>query len=261
VGLLLVLALPVAAAVKVKVTVVDKRTAEPVTGLTAGDFQVKVDNRVLPVEACAYEKEAIDVVLMLDSSQIGERIASLAPSLISQLAGSEQMAIVSYDSGAELVQDFTSSKEILLAALGRIRYGNSPALTDALYAVAADGFEDATFRRVILLLTTGVDGPASVSDEELLRVCRRDGVSVYPVYMMKYGRSKLEKLARSTGGAAFSAQQVSKGSGNPAVGIFESLRGRYELTLEGNLPLRGAANISIAGRNKKQLFVSYVDAE
>ena len=46
------------------------------------------------------------------------------------------MAIVAYDSGAELVQEATSGKEQLQSALAQIRFGNSPRLLDGLYAVA-----------------------------------------------------------------------------------------------------------------------------
>jgi hypothetical protein len=186
-------------------------------------------------------------------------ITRQAPSFIAQLAEEEQMSIVAYDESAEVIQDFTSSQQILRNSLSRIRFGNSPRLLDALYAVAADGFEGATYRRVILALTTGVDGASGVTDTEVLRVCRRNGVSIYPVYTMGYGRSKLEKLARLSGGASFNARALSKLMEDPAPLIVDVMRGHYELTLTGNLPLGDKAKIEVRGQKRKNLLVSYLE--
>jgi hypothetical protein len=143
--------------------------------------------------------------------------------------------------------------------LKQIQFGNSPRLLDALYAVVADGFEGATFRRAILLLTSGVDGPSSVTQEEVLRICRRNSVSVFPVHLMGYGRSRLRDIARLTGGAAFRAQEISKGAENPAEVIFQAMRGHYQITIGGNLPLGKSAKFEVRGHKSKNLNVSFLE--
>ncbi len=256
--LTLALALPAAAATKLFVTVIDRKTGEPVTNLNAADFTVTVDNTARAVEACDYTRGTIDVLLLLDSSLIGEAVASFAPALISQLADNEQMAIVAYDAAADLIQHFTSSKDLLRAALDRIKFGNSPKLLDALYAAAADGFQGASFRRVLLLLTSGIDAPGRVTARDVVRIARRNNVSIYPVYMIGYGRSQLQRLARDTGGASFSLRDMSRaGRRPPAERIFDVMRGRYTLTLRGNLPL--GENLKLEVRGKKNLLISYVE--
>jgi len=258
---LLALAAPAVAQTKMIVTVVDKKTSEPITDLRAADFSVTVGKAPRAVRACEYKRGIIDIVLMLDSSLIGERSSRLAPSLIRQLDEKDQMSIVAYDHSAQVIQEFTASQPTLMAALHRIEFGNSPRLTDALYATAADGFEGAAFRRVVLLLTSGVDGPSSVKLEEVIRVCRRNQVSVFPVHMMKFGRSRLEKIARLTGGAPFSETEITKRAADPAATIFRTMRGHYELTVAGNLPLGDDAKITIASLPKKKVFVSYLEME
>jgi hypothetical protein len=235
---------------KLVVTVVNKDTGAPVTDLKAGEFSVTLGDTARPATAAEYKTGLIDVVLMLDSSLIGGQISSLAPSLIGELGEKEQMALVTYDAAADLLQEFTSSKDLLKEALSRVKFGNSPRLLDALYAVAADGFEGSTYRRVILLLTTGVDGPGSSNLDDVVRLCRRNGVSVYPLYMMGYGRSTLERLAMRTGGAAFNARELAKRSQNPSAQVFEVMRGFYELTLPGNLPLGDKAKVDVSRKGK-----------
>ncbi len=241
------------------VTVTDKKTGAPVKDLRPQEFRIRIGNTPRRVLAAEYETGPVDVVLMLDTSLIGGQISSLAPSLIRELDEKEQMAIVAYHSAADLIQEFTSSKDLLRRALGTVEFGNSPRLLDALYAVAADGFEGSVYRRVILLLTSGVDGPSRVTREEVARICRRNGVSIYPVYMMNYGRSVLEKLARVTAGAAFNARELARRSTDPAARVFEVMRGRYRLTLAGNLPLGDKAKVEI--QRKGKYFASYLEME
>ncbi len=256
--LALAIAAPVVAATKLLVTVIDRKTGEPLTDLKAEDFTVTTDKTARAIESCEYGTGIIDVLLLLDSSLIGEAVASFAPDLVNQLGEKEQMSIVAYDSAADLIQNFTSSKDLLRGALSRVKFGNSPRLLDALYAAAGEGFEGSSFRRVILLLTTGVDGPSRVSDREVIRVARRNSVSIYPVYMIGYGRSQLEKLARETGGASFSLRDMGRsGARSPAERIFEVMRGRYTLTLSGNLPLGDRLKVEVNGKSK--LLISYLE--
>ncbi|MCP5110263.1 MAG: hypothetical protein GY953_05460 [bacterium] len=260
VGVLLVLclALPAAGVTKLLVTVVDKKSGEPVLDLKASDFAVLVDKVDKRVEACEYGSGVIDVMLLMDSSLIGEMVRPFAVELIKQLGEKEQMAIVAYHSAADLVQDFTASRELLMGSLAEVEFGNAPRMLDALYATADSGFEHASFRRVILLVTTGVDGPSRVRTKEVIRLARRNDVSVYPVFMTGYGKSLFERLARETGGAAFSLREMSKRMReSPAERIFEVMRSHYTLTLTGNLPLGDNVKVDLPARkNRKKLLIS-----
>ncbi len=257
----LALAVPATGATEILVTVTEKKSGAPVTELTAADFTVITGKTEHRVTGCRFEQEAIDIVLMVDASSIGEAVTSLAPALVDQLEDKEQMAIVAYSSSADLIQEFTSSKNLLRRALSQVKFGNSPRLMDAIYASIEDGFEGASFRRVILLLTSGVDGPGRVSTRELIRTARRRGVSLYPVFLMTYGRSLLERLARETGGAMFNLRQMSNsagGSASAASRIFTVMRSHYTLTLPGNLPLGENLKVRLKRKNKK-LLVSYLE--
>ncbi len=255
-----ILALPARPATKLLVTVIEQKSGKPVTDLKAGDFSVLDDRTPRRVEAAEFSQGMMDLMLLLDTSLLGEMVQPLADNLIEQLQPKEQMAIVSFHSSADLVQDFTSSRELLRRSIAGIKYGNSPKVLDALYAAIDGGYQGSSFRRVLVLLTTGVEGYSRVSEREVIRLARRNGVSIYPVYMVGYERSMFESLARQTGGASFSLRDMRKSlNGPPGPRIFEVMRSHYTLTLTGNLSLGDKLKIEVARPGK--LLVSALALE
>jgi len=220
---------------KVLVTVVEQKSSKPVPGLTAQDFTVLDDRTPRRVEEIENAGRLIDFLMLVDTSLVGEAVQPVAMGIIAELRDPEQMALVAYHSSADLVQDFTSSKELLARALSRVKYGNSPRALDALYAAIDGGFRGSDFRRVILLLTTGLEGPSRVTEREVIRMARRNGVSIYPVFVTGAARSLFESLARQTGGASFSLRDLKLAK--PAPLIMEVARSAYTLTVSGNLSL------------------------
>jgi VWFA-related protein len=238
----------------------DPKTGKVVTGLTAADFTVIDDRTPRRVETAEFAATPIDVMLLLDTSLMGEMVQPVADTLIAQLGEKEQMAIVSYHSSADLIQDFTSSKELLKRAVAGVKYGNMPQVLDAIYAAIDGGFDHATMRRVILVLTTGYEGDSRVDQRQALRMARRNGVSISTVYVSGSERSMFEALARQTGGASFNLRDLRKILKDPpGKPIFEVLRSRYTLTIGGNLSLGERLKVEVKRPGK--LFVSALALE
>jgi len=255
---LLLVIVPAQAATRLLVTVVDQRSGKPVAGLKAEDFTVLDGRAERRVEAAEIHAGPLDVMLLLDTSLLGASVQPVAENLIAQLKPKEEeMAVVAFHSSADLIQDFTSSRELLMRAVTSVKFGNPPRILDALYAAMQGGFRTSTFRRVVLLLTAGVEGPSRVSESEVLKLARRNGVSIYPLYAMGQGRSMLERLARETGGASFNLAQ--KGQAAPAALIFEVVRSAYTLTLSGNLALGERFRVEV--KRPERLFLSGLPLE
>lgn len=250
------LVLPVWGSSKIVVTVVEQKSGNPVTDLKAGDFVVLDDKTPRRVESAEFTKATLDIMLLLDTSLAGPMVQPVVENVISQLEQKEQMAIVSFHSSADLIQDFTSSRELLMRALAKVKYGNEPRVLDALFASVDGGFQNSTFRRVILLLSSGVEGNSRTRERDIIRLARRNGVSVFPVFVLGYERSLFDQLARQTGGASFNLRDMKKSLGSDPVGprIFEVLRSHYVLTVAGNLSLGEKIKVEINGREK--LFIS-----
>ena len=258
-GILLAV-LPAQSATKVLVTVVEQKSGNPVTGLQAADFILLDDKTPRRVEAVEFTSDILDVMLLLDTSLLGEMVRPVAGDLIAQLQPKEQMAVVAFHSAADLIQEFTSSRQLLSQAIANVKYGNTPRLLDALYAAISDGFSGSTFRRVVIVLTTGVEGSSRVNEREVVRLARRNGVSVYPVYLGGYERSMFENLARQTGGASFNLRDMKRASdAPPGKRIFEVVRGHYILSVTGNLGL--GEKIKLEVNRPGKLFVSALPLE
>lgn len=232
-------------ATRLLVTVLDQRTGRPVTDLQAADFRVLDEGGARTVEAVEPAGDLLDVMMLLDTSLVGAIVQPVAANLIEQLQPKDQMAIVSFHSAADLIQDFTSSKELLRRALLRVKYGNVPNVLDALYAAIEDGFQDSASRRVLMLLTAGMEGSSRMRERDVVRAARRRSVSIYPVYVLGSGRSLFEELARQTGGAWFVLRDLRRAGGPPGPRIFEVVRAPYILTLGGSLSLGERVKVEI----------------
>jgi hypothetical protein len=239
-------------ATKLLVTVVEEKTGRPVTGLAAADFTVLDGGTARPVEGAEFTTGPVDVLLALDTSVYGERVLPLAPNMIEQLQPKEQMAVVGFASSADLVQDFTSSRELLLRAVAGLKFGNQPRVCDAVYAAVDGGFQASSLRRVLLLVTAGAEGYSRTSEREVIRLARRNGVSIYPVYLG--GADRLfEDLARQTGGVAFNLRDLRKSlDGPPGALVFQAMRSHYTLNLRGNLSLGEKLKVEVKRQGKYQ---------
>ncbi len=243
------------AATKIVVTAVESRSGRPVKDLQAADFNVLDDKTPRRVESADFERSTLDIVLLLDTSLAGGMVQPVAENLVSQLEPKEQMSVVSFHSSADLIQDFTSSKELILRAIAKVKYGNTPRVLDALYATVEGGFQNTIFRRVILLLTAGMEGASRVGEREVIRLARRNGVSIFPVYVAGSERSLFENLARQTGGASFNLRDLKKsGEKEPGPRIFEVMRNHYNVMVSGNLSMGEKVRVEV--RRPDKLFVS-----
>jgi VWFA-related protein len=243
------------AATRLLVTVIDQKSGKPVTGLSAGEFTVTDDNRPRKVESAEPFTGPLDVMLVLDTSQLGGALQPAAESLVGQLQPKDQMAIVAFHSSADLIQDFTSSRELLIRAISSVKYGNAPRILDALYAATEGGFRGSAFRRVIVLVTAGVEGPSRSTEREVLRLARRNGVSIYPVFASDQELPLFERLARQTGGAFFSLRGIKRAAGPQATPrVLDVVRSCYTLSVEGNMFLGDRLKIEV--KRPERLVVS-----
>jgi len=251
---------PAVAQTRLLVSAVEARTGRPIKDLQASEVIVTSDKTSLPVVELKPASGPADVMLLLDTGPAGPLVQPLAYDLIDQLNDPEQMALVGYADSAELIEDFTSSKERLKQAVARVRYGNQPQVLDALAAAIGDGFEHSTYRRAILLLTAGYEGRSAIAERAVVKLARRGGVSIFPIYVTGEMRGLFEELARQTGGATFNLKAMAgDATGKPAARIFDVVRNPYMVTLRGSAAL--SERMRIEARRPGKPFLSALPVE
>ena len=245
------------------VTVFDERTGETVTGLGREQFAVKDGDTPLRVASISEPRGPVDVLLLVDASLAGEAVRPIAEALVEELGESEAMAIVAYDEGADLLQDFTAEKRYLRSALNRVEYGGLPRAHDALFAAVDGGFEASLNRKAVVLLSNGVIARCRVTDAEVLDIARAKRVSVYPVFVRANARSLFRRLALRTGGASFAARRLKLAPRSLARRVFEAVRSPYELAVTGVYTLGDRLEATIrppaGGKSKVSASVLPVD--
>lgn len=255
----LAVALACAASTKLIVTVMDPKTGRFAADVKAEEVTVFDDKTPKRVEGLEIQTGPVDAMLLLDTSLMGEMVQPVAAELIKQLGDKDQMAVVAYHSSADLIQDFTGSKDRLMRAVAGVKYGNTPRVLDALYAAIDGGFENTTYRRVILLVTAGLTGYGKVGEKEVIRLARKNGVSIFALYVSGQERSMFETLARQTGGGVFNLRDLRKNEKDPFPGVFETIRKSYVVTVSGQV--RSEEKLKVEVKRPGKVFVSALVVE
>ena len=205
----------------------------------------------------------VDAMVLVDTSWVGEVVRSLAAAFVEGLGEKEQMALVAYHSSADLIQDFTSSKQLLLNALRQVRYGNQPRVLDALYAALDGGFQNTAGRRVVVLLSAGIESRSRSSLAEVLELARQRNVSIFTVYVTGADKGLFRRLALGSGGAFFGVRKLKLQPKPLSELVYTVLRGHYVLELHGVYRLGDRVEVTIQGlpKSKRKIWAATLPLE
>ena len=217
----------------VRLDVLVTNRGRPVTGLTAGDFEV-TDNGVSQNVALASTAGGIDVVLALDtsSSVAGERLRHLKEAgrrLVGSLAPEDTITLLTFSDRLALVAEGSSDFKSIANSLERLEAAGRTAVRDAAFAAAS--LAPQARRSVLVVFTDGADNSSWLSEDAVVESVRRLQVVVYVV-----ADSKLDPRARS-----FVKSLVEAGGGDLLLtarrdlaqdfaGVLEEFRSRYLLS-------------------------------
>jgi VWFA-related protein len=190
-------------AVRVDVLVTDR--AKVVTGLGAGDFEVR-DNGVLQtIDLVSFQQIPLNVFLAFDvsASVSGERLKHLQTAghtLLDRLAKDDRSALLTFSHAVLLREGLTGATARVRQALTDVEPIGDTALVDGTYAAIMLGPSDGG-RNLLLVFSDGLDTASWLRPERVLDSAKRSDMVVYGVSSRGPEESKfLEDLTELTGG-------------------------------------------------------------
>jgi Ca-activated chloride channel family protein len=229
--------------VNVLFTVADRK-GKLITNLRREDFNVFEDDRVQQISNFSTETDLpLNIAVLIDSSGSVrdklrfERQAATKFFYSALRQGKDKVFIMSFDTAATLLQDYTDDPALLSESVRKIIPGGSTSLYDAVFEAAAK-LAGQKGRRVIIVLSDGLDNSSHASLAKILEVAQKEDVIVYTIstnsidgddpHEQKIGDANLRRLGTETGGRAFVPAKV--GDLLPAfVRISDELRSQYSL--------------------------------
>jgi Ca-activated chloride channel family protein len=243
--------------VPLTVTVTDHR-GEYVYGLNKNTFSVLVNKTPREIVAFAQEDAPATVGILLDTSAsvrehskfLGDKRISTfkqALSLFMQRANpANEYFLIAFNDTAHLILDPTRDHAAVLNQFDSLAPKGATALYDACYMGLERIAKAAYTRRVIFLITDGMDNMSKHGDKEIERLLKESNVLLYSVsilgirenrfapydeYFARIGNRLLQNLAAITGGVTYfpmDQQQVNA--------LFElialEMRSQYRLEVE-----------------------------
>ena len=186
--------------VKVPVSVFDAN-GRVLSNLSQEQFILLDENEPRPIENFLLDKAAIHVILLLDvSSSLREELEEIREAAL-QFAQSfsqeDRIAIVSFSDQLELLQDWTNDIKKLRKSLKNLERGYRTALYDALVFTAREQLVQVAGKRVIILLTDGLDNESRSTFDDVMDLLIESDISLYIVSRTRLVQPKIEQSKRA----------------------------------------------------------------
>ena len=199
-------------------TVTDKKNRF-ITNLEREDFEVSDNGKKQSIREFVRESELpLRIGILLDTSNsIRGRFAFEQEAAIEFVRGvlqeeKDKAFLVSFDTHAELIIDFTNNPDELANGIRSLRAGGGTALYDAIYFASRDKLPEdwppEQFRRALVILGDGEDNQSSVTREMALEMAHKAEAVIYAISTNQKrvqipGDKVLKRFTQETGGVAF----------------------------------------------------------
>jgi VWFA-related protein len=271
------------AAVYVDVFVTEK--GQPITGLTAADFELRDDGVRREIELVSADSLPLAVHLVLDASGSVagaklEQLRAASRGLLSGLRPGDEASVVTFDHEIRLLVPPSQNFSAVERALAAIEPGGATALYDAVYAATL--LASGRGRSLLVVFTDGEDNLSWLGADQLRQVLRESNTLVQAVGILPsiddiqwvigspesrdallqsatLGSRRrdepthvrtLRQLAETTGGR-FWATDSAERLADAFLAILEAMRTRYVLRFEpppGTRPGRHEVDVTLTRR-------------
>ena len=205
-------------------TVADKK-GKFITNLKKEDFKVYEDDKTQAITNFTAETDLpLTIALLVDTSgSIRDKLRFEQEAAIEFFystlhRGKDKGMVISFDSGVDLLQDFTDNPETLADAVRKIRAGGGTSLYDAIYLAVNEKLANQPGRLVIILISDGDDNSSRISLTETLELAQRRNVAIYSISTnsaayfgskdQDRGDKTLKRFSEETGGRPFFPEKI-----------------------------------------------------
>ena len=234
--------------VNVLVTVTNKKNRFE-KGLGKEDFRVLEDNKPQTIRYFSRETDLpLRIGVLIDTSaSIRDRLRFEQEAAIDFLnttlrPGKDLAFVETFDVQPQMAQDYTDDVEKLSKAIHSLMAGGVTTLFDAIYVSCHEKMlvfppPEPYLRRVIIIISDGVDNQSEHTREEALAMAQHAEVTLYAIStnvtgMPEHGDKVLRRLAEQTGGRAFFPFKPNETADETAADfqqIARELRSQYSL--------------------------------
>jgi VWFA-related protein len=185
-----------------------------ITNLAQGNFVVYEDGQPQKITLFRREDIPVSIGIVVDNSgSMRTKRTAVTKAVVNLVQASnkqDEVFIVNFNDDSWLDQDYTNNVGLMREALDRVDSRGGTALYDAVIA-SADHLRGAKHeKKVLLVVTDGVDNASRESLEEAIRKVQNDnGPTIYSIGILgdepgqRRARRALQNLADQTGGVAF----------------------------------------------------------
>ena len=231
--------------VNILFTVADRK-GKFVTNLKKEDFRVFEDEKTQSITNFSSESNLpLTIALLVDTSgSIRDKLrfeeeAAIEFFYSTLQRGKDKALVISFDSGVELLQDFTDDPEKLANQVRKIRAGGGTSLYDAIYLAVNQKLSGQGGRRIVILITDGDDNSSRVSMTETLEASQKNDVTIYAISTnsaaffgskeQERGDKTLKKFSEETGGKSFFPLKI-EDLASSFLDIHDELRSQYQIS-------------------------------
>ena len=221
------------------------RKGKLIRNLGRDDFTVFEDDQIQSISNFSHELDVpLTIAFLIDSSGSVrdkfrfERQAAAEFFYLTLRSAGDKALLMSFDSSLVVIADYTVNPAVLSDAMKKIIPGGSTSLYDAVLEAAAHRLADQPGRRVIVVLSDGVDNSSHISLSRALDSAQKNDVTIYAVSTnridggdaedQRTGDAVLKRLSEETGGSALFPRRM-EDLAHAFSRINEQLRSQYSL--------------------------------
>jgi Ca-activated chloride channel family protein len=176
---------------------VSRGSGAPVLDLAAADFEILDDGEPQTVSTFARGDLALSAVLLLDgsASMEGDRLRTAADgarAFISRVLPQDEVSVMLFSDELLMRTPFSNDAATLLAPVSEVKARGGSAINDNLY-VALKELEGRLGRKVVVLLSDGVDIESTLGMEDVRWAARRSQALIYWIRLQDTTRGRIER--------------------------------------------------------------------